>query len=136
MKFSKTTTYALRILTLMASNSDKMYTSVNLNKTLEIPKKYLQRLLTDLTRNGIITSIQGRYGGFVLSKHPSKITVASIVEAVEGLNEESSCFFGFEKCALDKPCSMHNVWTETHKNVIKLLKKTKLSDLKNQRITD
>lgn len=136
MTFSKTTTYALRILTLMANNPEKMYTSVGLNETLEIPKKYLQRLLTDLTRNGIITSVQGRYGGFVLSKHPSKITVANIVEAVEGLNEEVSCFFGFEKCALDKPCSMHNVWNETHKNILKLLKKTKLSDLKNQRLTD
>lgn len=136
MTFSKTTTYALRILTLMANNPEKMYTSVGLNETLKIPKKYLQRLLTDLTKNGIITSIQGRYGGFILSKNPSKITVANIVEAVEGLNEEVSCFFGFEKCALDKPCSMHNVWTDTHKNIIKLLKKTKLSDLKNQRLTD
>jgi len=136
MTFSKTTTYALRILTLMASNPEKMYTSVGLNETLEIPKKYLQRLLTDLTRNGIITSVQGRYGGFILSRNPSKITVANIVEAVEGLNEEVACFFGFEKCALDKPCSMHNVWTDTHKNIIKLLKKTKLSDLKNQRLTD
>lgn len=136
MTFSKTTTYALRILTLMANNPEKMYTSINLNELLQIPKKYLQRLLTDLTRNGIITSIQGRYGGFVLSKNPSKITVANIVEAVEGLNEEVSCFFGFEKCALDKPCSMHNIWTDTHKNILKLLKKTKLSDLKNQRLTD
>jgi len=136
MTFSKTTTYALRILTLMAGNPDRMYTSVGLNNSLKIPKKYLQRLLTDLTKNGIITSIQGRYGGFVLSKHPSKITVANIVDAVEGLREEVSCFFGFEKCALDKPCSMHDVWAETHKNVIRMLKKTKLSDLKNQRLTD
>ena len=136
MQFSKTTTYALRILTLMASNPAKMYTSISINETLEIPKKYLQRLLTDLTRSGIITSIQGRNGGFALSKKPNKINVASIVEAVEGLKEEVSCFFGFEKCALDKPCSMHNVWTETHHNILNLLKKTKLSDLKNQRLVD
>jgi Rrf2 family protein len=136
MQFSKTTTYALRILTLMAGNPAKMYTSTQLNKTLIIPKKYLQRLLTDLTRSGIVISIQGRSGGFVLSKKPEKITVASIVEAVEGLKEETSCFFGFEKCALDNPCSMHNVWNETHQNIIKLLKKTKLSDLKNQRLVD
>lgn len=136
MTFSKTTTYALRILTLMASNPDKMYTSKIINETLEIPKKYLQRLLTDLTMSGIITSIQGRNGGFLLSKNPSKITVANIVEAVEGLNEEVSCFFGFDRCALDKPCSMHNVWNETHHNILNLLKKTKLSDLKNQRLVD
>jgi Rrf2 family protein len=136
MQFSKTTSYALRILTLMANDPNKMYTSISLNESLKIPKKYLQRLLTDLTRNGIITSIQGRYGGFVLSKRPNKITVANIVEAVEGLKEEVSCFFGFEKCALDKPCSMHNSWSKTHDNIIKLLKKTKLSDLKNQRLVD
>ena len=136
MQFSKTTTYALRILTLMACDPDRMYTSINISETLKIPKKYLQRLLTDLTRNGIITSIQGRNGGFVLSKKPNKITVASIVEAVEGLKEEVSCFFGFEKCALVELCSMHNSWSKTHNNIIQLLKKTKLSDLKNQRLVD
>lgn len=136
MTFSKTTTYALRILTLMASDPDKMYTSIGISEILKIPKKYLQRLLTDLTRSGIITSIQGRNGGFVLSKKPNKITVANIVEAVEGLKDEVSCFFGFEKCALVEPCSMHNVWNETHHNILNLLKKTKLSDLKNQRLVN
>jgi Rrf2 family protein len=136
MTFSKTTTYALRILTVMASNPDKMYTSISLNELLEIPKKYLQRLLTDLSRSGIIKSIQGRNGGFILARNAGKITVASIVEAVEGLSEEVSCFFGFEKCALDKPCSMHDVWTKTHKDIISLLKSTKLSDLKNTRLVN
>ena len=136
MQFSKTTTYALRILTVMASNPEKMHTSISLNELLEIPKKYLQRLLTDLSRSGIIKSIQGRNGGFLLARDAKKITVASIVDAVEGLNDEVSCFFGFEKCALEKPCSMHDVWAKTHKDIISLLKSTKLSDLKNKRLVD
>lgn len=63
MTFSKTTEYALRVLALMAGDDKKLYSSLELHKKLKIPKKYLQRLLTDLSKSGLIKSIQGRSGG-------------------------------------------------------------------------
>ncbi len=136
MTLSKTTEYALRILTLMASDTEKMYSSVQLYGKLKIPKKYLQKLLTDLSKNGLIKSIQGRSGGFMLAKKSNKIFVSDIIEAVEGFKSEPTCFFGFEKCSLEHPCSMHDVWTKAHKDIIKVLSSTPLSELKNKRLTN
>lgn len=136
MTLSKTTEYALRILTFMVSDTDKMYSSVHLYDKLKIPKKYLQKLLTDLSKNGLIKSIQGRNGGFIIAKKTDKIFISDIIEAVEGFNKEPSCFFGFQKCSLEQPCSMHNVWTQAHHDIIEVLSTTKLSELKNKRLTD
>jgi DNA-binding IscR family transcriptional regulator len=50
MTLSKTTEYALRILTLMAAENEKKFSSLYIHSELKIPKKYLQRLLTDLSK--------------------------------------------------------------------------------------
>lgn len=136
MTLSKTTEYALRVLTLMASDKEKMYTSAYLHTKLKIPKKYLQRLLTDLSKNGLISSIQGRSGGFIFAKKIEKIFISDIIEAVEGFKNEPSCFFGFEKCALENPCAMHDVWSESQKNLIKTLSTTRLVDLINKNLNN
>jgi len=136
MTLSKTTEYALRVLALMAADTEKMYTSAFLHSKLKIPKKYLQRLLTDLSKNGLISSIQGRNGGFVFAKKIEKIFISDIIDAVEGFKKEPSCFFGFEKCALENPCAMHDVWVASQQELIKLLSTTRLVDLINKNLKD
>ncbi len=129
MNFSKTTAYALRILALMANEDIELYSSDYLHKKLHIPKKYLQRLLTDLSKSGLIKSSRGKYGGFALAKSKKRITVAQIIDAVEGFSNIPSCFFGFNKCALNNPCAMHDVWTKSQNELIHTLSTTKLTDL-------
>lgn len=136
MTLSKTTEYALRILTLMVSDTEKMYSSAYLYSKLKIPKKYLQRLLTDLSKNGLIKSVQGRNGGYVFAKKIESIFVSDIIDAVEGFKKEPSCFFGFETCALDAPCVMHDVWSASQEELIKLLSTTRLIDLKNKNLNN
>ncbi|MCU0406259.1 MAG: Rrf2 family transcriptional regulator [Ignavibacteriaceae bacterium] len=135
MTFSKTTEYALRVLVLMAQDTDKMYTSALLHDELNIPKKYLQRLLTDLSKSKLIKSIQGRSGGFIFTKKLEKIFLSDIINAVEGFSHEPTCFFGFDKCALDNPCAMHDVWVQSQEKLIQVLKTTSLKDLQKKKVT-
>jgi Rrf2 family transcriptional regulator, iron-sulfur cluster assembly transcription factor len=136
MTLSKTTEYALRVLSFMADDSKKMYSSSYLHKQLKIPKKYLQRLLTGLSKNGLIKSIQGRNGGYVFAKKIERIYLADIIDATEGFSTSPSCFFGFKKCALDEPCAMHDVWASTQQALITTLSTTRLIDLKNKNLPD
>jgi len=116
----------------MAGDEKKLHSSLELHKELKIPKKYLQRLLTDLSKSGLIRSIQGRSGGFLLARKADKIRISEIIDAVEGFRKEPGCFFGFDTCALDNPCSMHDIWTRSQKDFINMLNKTRLSDLINK----
>lgn len=129
MTFSKTTEYALRVLAFMAGDKELMYSANSLHKQLKIPKKYLQRLMTDLTKSGLITSVKGKYGGYLLTKSIKKIYLSEIIDAVEGFKNTPTCFFGFNECALDEPCAMHDVWAKSQAELIKILSKTKLEEI-------
>ena len=133
MTLSKTTEYALRLLTLMASDTKRMHSSIYLHNKLKIPKKYLQRLLTDLSKSGLIKSMQGRNGGYMFAKKIEKIYLSDIIDAVEGFNKSPTCFFGFGKCAVDNPCVMHDVWVGSQNELIKVLSSTSLKNLKDRK---
>jgi Rrf2 family protein len=129
MTLSKTTEYALRVLSFMSLNPEKMYSSYYLHRHLKIPKKYLQRLLTDLSKSGLIRSNRGRNGGYVFAKKIDSIYISDIIDAVEGFSHEPGCFLGFKKCALENPCAMHDFWASTQKSLIHTLSSTRLVDL-------
>lgn len=132
MNFNRTTEYALRILSYMALQDKELYSAELLYEELNIPKKYLQRLLTDLTRVGFIASNRGRNGGFSFAKDTQSIFLADIINFTEGIDWAPKCIFGFKECALDSPCAMHNLWTDNHNAQVAMLRTTSLADLKKQ----
>ena len=134
MILSKTSEYAVRILVYMAANDDNRYSAKFLYEQLNIPYKYLTKLMTDLTKRGCIESIQGRNGGFRIIKDLKDITLASIVEAVEGVNNLSGCILGFDECSGENPCAMHKVWAKTRNQLLKTFNETSLTQLGNNKL--
>ncbi len=132
MNFSKTTSYALTILNFMAEREDEMFSARAMNEMLGIPWQYLRQLLTSLSKDGFISSTQGRNGGFRLSRSPEEITLADIVEAVEVLNIMKTCVMGFEECPFDHKCAMHETWEGTRDGILGVLQETTLASLRNK----
>ncbi len=131
MNFSKTTSYALSVLSFLAEHESEMFSAKKLNEILDIPWPYLRQLLTQLSKSGFIYSTQGRNGGFQLQKPADQIILAEIIDSVEGLNVLGTCIMGFKKCAFNHTCAMHEVWEETRNSILKVLKNTNLAQLKN-----
>ncbi len=73
MNFSKTTSYAISVLSFMADHEKEKFSAKKLNELLDIPWPYLRQLLTKLSKSGFIFSTQGRNGGFQLQKPANKI---------------------------------------------------------------
>ena len=129
MNLSKTTKYAFRILGHMAKDEKSLYSAQQLHKDIDIPERYLRRLLTDLSKSGFIKSIQGRHGGFTFARDVSEITLMEIVDSIDGKDSIDGCILGYEVCAFDYSCPMHDVWEETKRKVIKTLTETSLKDI-------
>jgi Rrf2 family transcriptional regulator, iron-sulfur cluster assembly transcription factor len=134
MNFNKTTEYSLRILSFMSLDEKKLCSAELLHEKLKIPKKYLQRLLTDLARNGFIKSERGRNGGFAFARSTDQIFLSEIISSAEGFNWSPKCLFGFGECAFNNKCVMHDKWALAHENFVKMLSTTRLSDLKKPQI--
>ena len=131
MNFSKTTSYAIAVLSYLARHEEEKFSAKKLNEILKIPWPYLRQLLTSLSKSGFIFSTQGRNGGFQLKKAANQIILAEIIDSVEGLEVLGTCIMGFEKCPFDHTCAMHEVWEDTRASILNVLNNTTLERLLN-----
>jgi len=129
MKLTNTSEYALRILTYMARDPEKQYSAKTLVEKLKISDKYLRRLMTTLSKQGFIYSIQGRDGGYSFNKQPADIYLADVVNAVEGMDTYAGCVLGFEECSCDNPCVMHETWIKVREEFMNVFTNKTLADL-------
>jgi Rrf2 family iron-sulfur cluster assembly transcriptional regulator len=133
MNFNKTTEYALTVLGYMAISQEEIFPAEMLHEKLEIPRRYLRKLLTDLSKLGIIRSAKGRKGGFVFAKSISDISLAFIIQTVEGSEVMGNCLLGHQNCNELQPCVMHDIWLEGKSKMMDTLSNTTLQDLKDKK---
>lgn len=133
MFVSKTSEYALRILAYMALNNETQHSAQNLYDELQIPKRYLMRLLTDLSKSGFISATRGRSGGYVFARPLDTIYFSEIIDSIEGLLAFEGCVLGNTYCPVDKPCVMHQLWDKPKKAFLETITTTTLADLKNDK---
>jgi len=131
MNFSKTTSYAISVLSFLADHEGEKYSAKRLNEILEIPWPYLRQLLTSLSKSGFIISTRGRKGGFRLNKPSGEIFLAEIIDSVEGLDIISTCIMGYKQCPFHHTCAMHEVWEEARASILRVLNSTSLDQLKS-----
>jgi Rrf2 family protein len=129
MIFKKTTEYAISVLAFMATRNQNNYAAELLHQELAIPRQYLRRLLTELSKKKFIVSTSGRNGGFVFARDMSTINFAQVVDAMEGEEAMNTCLLGFTACIMDHPCAMHDLWSEARSKMLETLTRTTFADL-------
>ncbi len=133
MHFSKTVEYSILMLSYIAKHSEEKLSSNLLHQALDIPYKYLTKLVTKLVKTGLIHATKGRDGGIVLGKKTSEITIAHILEAMNEPTHECRCVLGFETCNPANPCVLHHSWEKPRMLIDTMIHKTTLEDLLLQR---
>ncbi|HEY6933577.1 MAG TPA: Rrf2 family transcriptional regulator [Marmoricola sp.] len=85
MRVSAKTDYALRALIEMASRDDgRPVSAEEIGRLQEIPHGFLQAILADLRRAGVVASQRGQSGGWRMAQAPADVTVADVIRAVDG----------------------------------------------------
>lgn len=145
MRFSLKTDYGLRILIFMQKENDKILkggtkkiiTAGDLSEALKISYLYLMKFMKVLRSAGLIYSIQGSKGGFVLCKTGEEISVYDVVEAVEGKFEIFSCCYrhgnakNIEECPYDKKeqCGVYIMLRAAEEELARNMKAISIADL-------
>ena len=132
MRFQKTTEYAIRVMVFLASNKDERYSVNSLHKQLDIPYKYLGRLMHTLSTAQLVNVEKGKQGGYRIGKALDDILLYEIVGVVEGLENYDRCVLGFDECSDVNPCLLHKYWLSNRENFKEMLFNTSLADLKEQ----
>jgi Rrf2 family protein len=115
----------------MALNNETKFSAKNLFEELQIPQRYLMRLLTDLSKSGFIRATRGRNGGYVFARSLESIYFSEIIDSVEGLLPFEGCVLGNPVCPVDKPCALHQIWEKPKQIFLETIKTTTLADLRN-----
>ncbi|MBD3799473.1 Rrf2 family transcriptional regulator [Sulfuricurvum sp.] len=135
MYFSKTTEYAIRVLSYLDRYNDSTHSVNHLHQELGLPYKYLTRVVTDLVKKGLIVSMRGREGGVTLAKKAEDIRLCDILDAMGEPLEPNRCILGFEKCDAANPCALHDQWVAPKNMIETMLTETTLASLSRNKQT-
>ena len=76
--------YALKAMIYIAINNDKKVKIKDISKSEDIPAKFLEQVISLLTKNGLLRSFRGNNGGYQLTKNPKDYNVYEIITSVDG----------------------------------------------------
>jgi Rrf2 family cysteine metabolism transcriptional repressor len=138
VKFGVGIDYCLKALIMLADRypSGQPQRVEELAAVQNIPENYLRRLLIELKRGGLVTSQKGPNGGYLLARHPSRITMADVVHLIEGDYAPVECLEEGSADTLCNPgetCAMRDVWREVRDSVNGILARTTLQSLTDNR---
>jgi len=126
MKISKKAQYGLRAMVYLAKNSlkDKVCPIREISEKENIPFDYLEKIIVELEKAGLVKAKKGVQGGYFLIKKPKEITAGEIVRVLES-TVPVSCL----GCQMARICSTKNVWEKVQDSLDSTLDSMTLADL-------
>lgn len=94
--------YGLRALVALARADGAQVSAGELAVRAGAPRKFLEAILLELSRNQIVVSRRGKFGGYVLARAPGAITFAEVIRVIDGPLALAPCVsprLGYRKCA-------------------------------------
>ena len=121
--------YAVRAAVELAVSDGSPIAAERIGDAQQIPVNFLENILLDLRRAGIVESRRGAAGGYLLAKPPREITVADVVRAVEG---PLASVRGFSPDQLDyegSAVALRDVWVALRSAVRSVLEHVTIADV-------
>jgi Rrf2 family protein len=131
---SKKTQYAFKALTFMAERKkDGPVLIAEIAKRKKIPLKFLENILLELKKAGILESKKGKGGGYFFKMDPQFIKLAQVMRLIEGPIALLPCVSlnFYEKCkdCDEKKCGLHKVMIQVRDNTLLILENKTVADL-------
>jgi Rrf2 family transcriptional regulator, cysteine metabolism repressor len=131
MKISTRGRYALRLmLDLAMAQKDEYVTIKSIAARQEISEKYLEQIITSLSRAGYVKSIRGAQGGYKLAKSAEEYTVGMILRLIEGSLVPVACMEDKpNQCPRSSKCVTLDIWKQIEDAVNNVVDNITLSEL-------
>ena len=126
--------YALRALLMLARRPPgEMVLVGDIAERQNVPRKFLELILLELRKHGLLFSQRGRHGGYTLARPPEAITFGQVVRIVDGPLAPLPCasVTGYRRCADcrdERTCELRRVMRSVRDAVADILDRTSLAD--------
>jgi len=135
MKLSTRGRYGLRAMLDLALDAEKGPKTIHaIAKRQEISERYLEQLLIPLKQSGLVKSVRGSQGGYILGRAPEEISVGDIIRVLEGPLSPVDCVSeqNPDDCKRADICVTRTVWTKVRDCIAEVLDSYSLQDLVNE----
>ena len=131
MKISTKGRYALRLMLDLAVHSEKgqPVSLRDVARRQQISDKYLEQIVTPLAKAGLVRSVRGAGGGYLLNRAPADYTVGEILRPLEGDLAPVECATNSGYCERCNECVTVELWQEIYRAVSSVVDHTTLADL-------
>lgn len=130
LRLSKKADYALLSMRHLAAHHDRgAMSSRELAETYDIPTELLAKVLQKLVRGRLLMSVQGIKGGYALARPASQISVADVIQAVDGPLTVTACSDTDHSCDQYSKCNIRDPLHRIKDRIITALAATSVAEL-------
>lgn len=129
LKLSKLTDYATVILSYMAKDHSQMHATQEISERTGIAQPTVSKVLKCLVKAKILVSVRGAKGGYLLARMPEKITVATVIDALEGPIALTECNASHKNCEQAAGCEIQGNWGLVNQKVFNALESVTMADM-------
>jgi Rrf2 family protein len=126
--------YALRALVMIAKgDAGQSYSIPEIAETQRIPKKFLEQILLELKRAGIVESRRGKDGGYLMRKEAAEVTYGDVLRVIDGPLALLPClsivaYRKCEDCRSETDCEIRHVFAKVAESTRAVLDQTSITD--------
>ena len=132
MRITQEADYAIRFVYILAKQKDAVLGAAQLSQMAATPERYTLKILHKLKHQGIVQSVKGAHGGYLLACEPAEISLKRIIEAIDGEIALSKCM-GEEPCTrmgMNKQgCCFHKIFCNISHEVAERLSGITIADV-------
>jgi Rrf2 family protein len=133
LRLSKKADYALMAMKHLATRADGASSSAReIAEQYDIPLELMAKVLQRLARRGLVTSLQGTRGGYRLARTTLQISVADIIEAIEGPLRVTACSTEEENCGQYAKCSVRDPLWKIKDRIVSALSDCTLHEIASE----
>ena len=133
LKLTKKADYGLIALKHLAGRRTASASAKEIADRYLIPPPLLSKVLQQLSKGGLLTSVQGTNGGYRLAKDARRITVLEVVRTIDGPIILTSCFSdpkaAHKECDQTSQCTVREPLRRVHESILSLLDSISIADL-------
>jgi Rrf2 family protein len=127
--------YAMRALLYLAKGEpDRPVFISEIADQQSVPKKFLELILLELKRHGLVHSYRGKKGGYLLAKNPNQIYFGQVIRIIDGPLAQLPCasrtaYRRCDDCENEQTCEIRKVMLQVRDSTAKILDSTSLADV-------
>lgn len=129
LRLSKMADYGTVVLTALARQPERNRSAADIAAAIHVPPPTVSKILKLLARGGLVTSLRGARGGYLLARAPARISMADIIHAMDGPIGMTECSVTPGLCTQEAACAVRANWQRVNRAVLGVLRDITLDQM-------